>query len=167
MKIALVSDIHRQSERLQRIFDTLKSVSIDKIFCLGDIASIETAQLLAQAPFPVISVLGNNDREEDVFREIELLSNGNIAFLYDMGGEVSFNGKRYFLTHYPDIAEREARTGKYHAVFHGHTHFIRDEVLDGCRIINPGEVVGYRSGRSTYAIYDTDMDDVKFFDIEE
>ena len=56
-------------------------------------------------------------------------------------------------------------TGSYDVVIHGHTHEIRVEMKGKTLVINPGEVCGYLSERSTIAILDTTVKDARIITI--
>ena len=49
-------------------------------------------------------------------------------------------------------------------IFHGHSHQIRDEQLDGVRIINPGALC--RANPKTVATLDTETDQLTFHKIK-
>lgn len=59
------------------------------------------------------------------------------------------------MTHLPQRALAQLPKKKYDIVIFGHTHIARCESVGSTRLINPGEVCGFRSGQSSMAVYDT------------
>ena len=162
MKILVISDIHSHNENLQKALDVVPQKSIEHIFCLGDVIGYDTALMLAQEPTAVTLVLGNNDRDWSMFREIETLYPDSFRVIFhDDGGEIEIENTHYYLTHYPRVANDMALTGKYKTIFHGHSHQPRDEVIGDTRIINPGDLLN-RHGDAGFAIYDTKTHEVEF-----
>jgi putative phosphoesterase len=155
MKIALLADIHGFVDNLREALEEIAQSDASVIFCLGDIVTREATEMLAKSPLPVYAVFGNNDLDRRLFQKMADRSGGRLEFLGE-SGEVELEGKKYFLAHYPRLAESVATFGNFDAAFHGHTHFPRREEIGRCIVANPGEVAGYRSGRATFAFYDTD-----------
>jgi uncharacterized protein len=63
--------------------------------------------------------------------------------------------KKIAFCHFPDTAKKLSQSGKYDAVFYGHTHKPWDEMVGGsCHMINPGELAG-QFFKPTFALYDT------------
>ncbi len=64
-------------------------------------------------------------------------------------------GVKIAFCHFPDQAKKLAESGKYDLVFYGHTHKPWEEVINGCRVINPGTLAGMFY-KATFAVYDTE-----------
>jgi len=79
-------------------------------------------------------------------------------------GEVGLGGKKIAWTHFPQFAKPLAVTGKYDAVFYGHTHKKHEEKIGKTLLVNPGNIMG-NPGPASFAVYDTSSDSVDFFDI--
>lgn len=127
--IGIISDTHgRISNEALDAF-----AGVDFIIHAGDIGSLDVLMEL-EAIAPTIVVLGNNDHNVDYGPGV----NENAMKVID--------DVRLFVSHYPKDAERAAESGEYDLVIHGHTHVPRDEVRDGCRIINPGSAFRPRGG---------------------
>lgn len=163
MKIALVSDIHDAKENLEWAIHSIESRGdIEAMLVLGDIVSSFTALRIHECMLRIIGIFGNN--EGDRVRMVRLLADtkGNFELRNREFDEVTLDGRLYYMTHYPELAENAAMSGKYKAVFHGHTHRMRNEILDGTPIINPGEISGVVTGKVSYAMFETDTNKVEF-----
>lgn len=79
--------------------------------------------------------------------------NSNISFSQHDFGEIECESKTYFLTHYPEIADLAALSGKYSAVFYGHTHEMHDGKIEDTPIINPEKLASYPSNTISIAYY--------------
>lgn len=128
-KLGLISDTHGRLRA--SALDALAQV--DCILHAGDIGSLAVLLELESLGVPVLAVLGNNDWADygpDVRAELS----------------TTFGGARIWMSHYPGDAERAAASGAYDLAVHGHTHVPRDEVRNGCRIVNPGSASRPRGG---------------------
>ncbi len=151
MKIAVCSDIHDNIWALER---ALKKLGVGDVllFC-GDFCSPFTLVQLAEGFYgPIHVVWGNNDGDK------WLLTQSAASFprvdLHGELAEISADSLRVAMTHYPQVAEGLAHSGRYDLVCYGHNHEARNELVGNCRILNPGELMG-RLGTPTIAFFDT------------
>ncbi len=165
MKIAIVSDIHDQSENLKWAVSKMQELKVDQVFALGDYSSPYIVERLGLVGVSVIAIWGNNDGDQvAMFKAVLEDENNQIYFKKGNFAELEYDGKKYFLSHYPLLAENAAMSGKYEAVFHGHTHTQRSEVLNNTPIINPGKLAVFPDDKISFAVYDTETKDVKFME---
>ena len=162
MKIALISDIHDHIEYLKWALEEILQSDARQILCLGDIVSPFTARYLAQYTLPVFGIFGNNEGDRTRILRVSLKKGSSLVMANTDFSEWEFQGKTYFLSHYPQIAELATCSGKYEAVFHGHTHEKRNEILSGIPIVNPGEIAAVRTGVVSFALFDTDSKTTQF-----
>ena len=155
MKIAVISDIHDQSDHLQWFSQEIKKYNVSHIFALGDYCSPFIVEKLASIPIPIFAVWGNNDSEKDAMINAAQV-NQKFTFAPHKFGEIIIDERQYFLTHYPDLAENAAKSHEFDAVFHGHTHYARCEKIGIVPIINPGKFALYPHNVTSFAIFDTD-----------
>jgi putative phosphoesterase len=165
MKIAIISDIHDQSDNLKWAVQKIKELKVDKVFALGDYSSPYIVERLGLVEIPVVAVWGNNDGDQvAMFKAVLSDKNNQIYFKKGNFVEVEYDDKKYFITHYPLLAENAALSGQYEAVFHGHTHRQRNEIINDTPIVNPGKLVVYPDNKISFAIYNTENKEVKFFE---
>ena len=86
---------------------------------------------------------------------------GQICQFAQNGHELilELGGKRIFVSHMPQQKTIEAlvNSGRFDIILTGHTHAMRNEKYEnGVLVVNPGELCGYLTGKSTFAIIDTD-----------
>lgn len=162
MKVALISDIHDAQDNLQWALGEIYARSITQILFLGDMASPFVAKQLAKNPVPMFGIFGNNEGDRGRIIRDSLAEGSNLIMADREFSEFEIDGKKYFLSHYPELAENALLSGKYDAVFHGHTHQKRNEVIQGTPIVCPGEIYGYASKCVSFAIFDTQTEEVEF-----
>ncbi len=162
MKIAIISDIHDQIENLNWVLDQIKDKNISHIFTLGDYTSPYIIERLQIDDIPVSAVWGNSDGDKHSMLLASQNENKNISFAKREFDTIEIDNKKFFITHYPDLAENAAKSLDYDAVFHGHTHYKRSEAIGTVPIINPGKLAMYPNDEVSFAVFDTETLDVEF-----
>ncbi|MEM7032472.1 MAG: metallophosphoesterase family protein, partial [Chloroflexota bacterium] len=120
---------------------------------LGDFCAPFSLKQIADAyAGPIHCVPGNNDGDMFLLMTIAAAA-GNVTF-YNPIGDLEFDGAKVAITHYPEIAEGLVATGKYQAVFSGHTHVFMEQQVGDTLWVNPGEIMG-RFGEAEFIFYDT------------
>ncbi|MFT4311454.1 MAG: metallophosphoesterase family protein [Candidatus Woesearchaeota archaeon] len=137
MKIPIISDTHDDVVNTKRVLEEIKNKGFEELIHLGDYS----------APFmidyfkglKVHTVLGNNDG--DKYRIISKMIDNSFNFK-DYLLELEIEGKKLALYHGTEegIINALILCKKYDVVLHGHTHKIRNEVVDGVLVLNPGAV---------------------------
>lgn len=155
MYIGILSDIHDHRDNLLWALGSLRDRGVELIFCLGDVVSPFIASELAQCSVPTFLVFGNNDGDRAMIVKLSQAEGSCLSLAYREFSEYEIDKKKYFLSHYPELAEAAALSGKYAAAFHGHTHRMRGELLGGIPIVCPGEICALATGRVSYAIFNT------------
>ncbi len=163
MKIGVLSDTHDAMKLFRDTMDCLKDKGCEVLFHGGDFVSPFAFKILGQFTGQVYCVFGNNEGERVMIRQIEGQLD-NIE-LEDEILTTEAGGKRILIKHRPDGVEHYARSGDFDYVFYGHTHKIDLRQEQDTRIINPGEVCGYLTGRSTAALLNTENDHVEIIDV--
>jgi len=163
MRIAILSDIHDNIWNLKKVLVDLKKKEAKVIIFCGDLGSPASAKKLASASIPTYIVFGNVDGAQ---YEITNWVKDNAPHV-QLGKEmleVKLGGRKTAVCHYPKLAKGLASTGDYDAVFYGHTHKAYQEKVGECLLLNPGEIMA-KSGRCTYALYDTETDRVEIVEV--
>lgn len=122
VKIGLISDTHDTLP--ESLLSALSQV--DEIWHLGDVCEPSIVDTLQTVGPPLQGVAGNCDRHRRWGSSLKLHRAG-ITFL---------------LVHIPIEYPPEG----VDVVLHGHTHVPRDEMVNGCRFINPGAAGGSDKG---------------------
>jgi len=162
VRIAVISDSHDNLKAVERFQSHVTSHPPDLILHAGDIVAPFTARLFLEIAIPIRAVYGNNDGET-----------GGLASLFTgihsiqrppFTGE--FGGRKIFMVHdlatEGDLIRRECPD----VVIHGHTHRLEMVRRDGCLYLNPGELGGWVTGKSTFMMLETENVSVEKVDLE-
>ncbi len=126
--VGLISDTHGKLD--ERVLEAFKRC--DYILHAGDICAQSVLWEL-ESITTTIAVLGNNDFQD-------------YGSSVQPSVETTIGGVRLYMAHYPEDAQLAAMTGKFDLAIHGHTHVPRDEIIKGCRVVNPGSAARPRYG---------------------
>lgn len=155
MIIGAISDTHDNLPMIKKAIDTLNRANVSLVLHAGDIISPFVPRPFTELKAPMIAVYGNNDAERELlkkrFAEVGKEVSGTFA-------EVQAGRFRAALTHgdEPNLLNSLIRSQYYHLVVCGHTHEAKSYVSGETLVLNPGEVCGYLTGRSTIATVDTE-----------
>ncbi len=161
MKIAVISDTHDHMNNILEAVSVINKRNIDAVIHCGDYVAPFVKRWFDKLDDSIkknfFGVFGNNDGER-VFLKQNL---GQICQLPQNGHELilELGGKRIFVSHMPQqkTIEALANSGRFDIILTGHTHAMRNEKYEnGVLVVNPGELCGYLTGKSTFAIIDTD-----------
>lgn len=173
MQIAIISDVHNNEINLEKVLRYCAEHKIEKIVCCGDLASKEVLDLMNDIFAGVIYyTFGNADYTE--LRELDALEKYRNTNLFKNFGETKIGDKQIAFVHFPQVAKKLAKTGKYAFVFHGHTHkpwvssaeASADQGSNKCTILNPGNVAG-EIYPPTFAVWDTENDGFKLIRVHD
>lgn len=165
MLLGIMSDSHDNVSLIIKSIDRLISNSVDEIIHLGDIISPFILRIVKKeidtrgVDLKITSILGNNDG--DIYMLNKLFNEYGWRLL-DSPCIVEYEGKSLYLMHgygSIDFTEKLARLLfeklDVDTLLYGHTHRLLIEKTDGRLLINPGEVCGYLTGRSTVILLNT------------
>ena len=153
MLIGILSDIHDLLQNLEKALTVFQERKITTLIFCGDFCSPIPARVLGKYAGDVHCVFGNGDGDRFHIAEF---AHGDFPSLKLHGeyADLQLGGVKIAVTHYPFYARALAETGRYQAVFSGHTHVQSEERIGDCLWLNPGEIMGWQ-GKATCAVYDT------------
>ena len=161
MRVAVVSDSHDNLEKIRKMTEIVNGEGVELLIHCGDFVSpFAVKELLNRIKCDFFGVFGNND--------------GEIAGLLKVSGGVIekppavklIDGQRFAVMHEPLFVDSLAKSANYDFILYGHTHEIDTRIVDGCRVVNPGELCGYLTGKSTFAILDTQKLTVEIVEVK-
>ena len=158
MLVALLSDIHDHTTHLLLALQTAREEGCTHLLFMGDMAGTSTFRTLREEwPHPIDLVFGNNEYELQAFQR--MARQWEHTHLHGDEAELMLDGRRLYFTHLPWVASRAAESGKYDAVFFGHTHRAEQFCVNRTLVANPGEVYG-RQSQPSLGIYNTNTNEV-------
>jgi len=162
MKLALLSDSHSNTENLDTAIASANTAGCEVLIHAGDLISPSCIENLLSFNGRVIFVFGNNDFERE---EIKNKAEGTHIEIAGDFFDGETGGIHVYVTHYPQDAKRAFKTQKFDLVVFGHTHRPKSEVENERLLVNPGEIYGRRTGKSTWALFDTENRKLTFKEI--
>lgn len=163
MLIALLSDIHDNTDNLLLALATAEKLECKHLLFTGDITSLYTLRTLREEwPYGIDLVFGNN--EWDHRSHIRLAEQMHDMCHHGYTADISIDNRRIFLTHFPQDATKAILSRNYDAVFYGHTHIAEQHLHGNTLAANPGEVAGVRRSPS-FAVYDTTAHSISYHPI--
>ncbi|MFW6188838.1 MAG: metallophosphoesterase [Planctomycetota bacterium] len=156
MLIGVMADTHDNMPKIQQALDALREREVEAILHAGDVVAPFALKLLAACGLPFTAVFGNNDGERDGLKK-------TCETIYEPPYTLRMGGRTIVLTHDPESVEPE-QAAEADLLIHGHTHE-RDVERGRPLVLNPGEVGGWLSGRSTAAVVDLDSMEAEIIDL--
>ena len=156
MKIGVISDTHDQRGMILKAIELFNKEKVGLVVHCGDWVAPFSAARFKTLNCPVKGVFGNNDGDKKTHRE----RNGSFIGYYDEKMELSVEGRKIFVTHghLPGLVETALKSGKYDAVFSGHTHIPGTGSKGKTLWLNPGTLVDETTDTikgASIAVYDT------------
>lgn len=161
MLIGLLSDSHGQVRSTQHAVAALKDAGAEVLLHLGDIETVEVLDELVGHNARL--VFGNCDW--DAVNLARYAEHVGIAVDHP-AGRIVIEGRTILYTHgHLEQLMQEALADGVDYLIHGHTHAIRDEMIDRTRVINPGAL--FRAQRYTAALLDPVADRLSLLTIDK
>jgi len=155
MLIGLIADTHDNLPMIDKAIRRLNEENVGLVLHAGDYVAGFVVPRFNGLKAELIGVFGNNDGDHELLKtrfseNKKLQLRGNFA-------EVTSNGLKIALLHGGDEEQLEAliNHGNFDVVVHGHTHIPEIRRKGKTLVVNPGEVCGYLTGKSTLAVLDT------------
>ncbi|MEO0293187.1 MAG: metallophosphoesterase [candidate division WOR-3 bacterium] len=147
MLIGIFSDTHDNINRIKEAVRILKEKEIKNLIHLGDYCSPFSIPLLEIEK--IYAIFGNNDGDK-----LMLQKRANECGFQIVQGPTNLiiEGKNIAIMHEPYQLEALRKSNSYDVILYGHTHEVT--IKENPLTINPGELCGYLSGRSTFVILD-------------
>lgn len=169
MKVAVLSDTHDNVAKLRAAISLARERGVQGVIHLGDFTSPFTLRELSGSAGRVVAVLGNNDGDPLVLHSVA--SRSGIE-LEHWPHELELAGRRLLLVHgfgsaetLVRVVEALAGSGRWDAVLYGHTHRLDLRRVGNTIVLNPGEVYGGLTGRSTFAVLDLERMEAEVFEV--
>ena len=155
MLVGVMSDTHDDILQTKKAVSRFNRESVEHVLHAGDYVSPFMIDALKELTAPLTGVFGNNDGDRP------LLEKKSAAFPgLKIGGtfaRINVGGMRIALMHGNDreLLETIMGCGSLDMLVYGHTHRPEARREGSLLIVNPGEVFGHLTGRSTVALIDT------------
>ena len=150
-RIGVIADSHDNMDLLERAVDLLVSEAVDLVLHAGDFISPLTADPLSELQAELVGVFGNNDGDRLFLRR--RFEEEGVGRIERGPHRLELGGRTVLLMHEPRLLEVMETSPVPDLIVYGHTHEV--DVRDGKPlVVNPGEVGGWLTGRSTVGLVD-------------
>jgi putative phosphoesterase len=163
--VGIIADTHDRLPLLEKAIKRLNEERVELVLHAGDYISAFAVQRLRSLKAHLIGIFGNNDGDKELlkrrFAELDAEIRGRFA-------EITVDGLKIAMLHgeEEELVRSLINTGSYDVVVHGHTHEAKTYRKGKTLIINPGEVCGYLTEKSTVAILNTETLDTKIIQLK-
>ncbi len=158
MRVVLMSDSHDNLPALQRAVDFCNQQQADAVLHAGDLVAPFVHRVLKHLKAPLTIVFGNNDGERHGLRQVFKDQ------IFEPPHELVLDQRKILMLHDPILLDALAASKKYDLILHGHIHEIKIGA-EPTLIVNPGEVGGWLTGKSTIAVWDTQSNHVEIVEV--
>lgn len=161
MKIGIMADSHDNLPKIRAVIERFRAEGVELILHAGDFVAPFAVRAMADAPARVVGVFGNNDGERI-----------GLAKAFEAIGEVhpriaivQAGGRRIGVVHQDELVAPIAAGDAVDVLVYGHTHRLDIRREGNVLVINPGEVGGWLTGKSTVVVLDTETLDAKVVEV--
>jgi putative phosphoesterase len=165
MLIGVISDTHDNLPMVEKAVKRLNDEKVELVLHAGDYVAPFVIPKFKALNAKLIGVFGNNDGDHELLRKrFGETDNCEVRGRFAL---VDANGFRIALLHGDETELLDAliHCGGFDAVAHGHVHAVGVQKKGKTLDINPGEVCGYLTGRTTMALLDTTKREAKIIDL--
>ncbi len=164
MLIGAISDTHDNLPQIEKAVKYLNEQNVGLVIHAGDYVAGFVIPKFKQLNCKLIGVFGNNDGDHELLKK--RFSETTNCTIHDRFASIEVEGYRIALLHgtETELLKTIIDCGYFDAVVHGHTHNRIIEKKGNTIAINPGELCGYLTGKSTLALFDTARKEAKIIE---
>ena len=165
MRIGLIADTHDNLPAIDKAIKRLNDAKVDLVLHAGDYVAPFVIPRFKALNARLIGVFGNNDGDHEFLKKrFSECPNCEIRGRF---AEINVDGFKIALLHGDETELLDAliNCGGFDAVVHGHSHAEVSRKNGKTLIVNPGEVCGYLTGKSTMALLDTAKREARIFEL--
>ena len=165
MLIGAISDTHDNLPQVEKAVKYLNDQKVGLVLHAGDYVAGFVIPKFKQLNCKLIGVFGNNDGDHELLKK--RFSETTNCTIHERFAAVTVEGYKIALLHGTETELLDAiiNSGYFDAVIHGHSHYKSIEKKGKTISINPGEVCGYLTGKSTIALIDTAKNEARIIEL--
>jgi len=171
MLIGIISDTHDNAVNLFKAVKLFNEKKVELVIHCGDWVSPFMPDFCKDLKCKIISIFGNNEGDKYRILTRKEKNKWNIEF-HDKLMEIEIDGRKLVAYHADSkpLLKSLIKSGKYDAVFSGHTHIPLIEKKGKTLHVNPGSTCGIAesklTNKVTVAIYDTKTNNAEIVDLK-
>jgi len=156
MIVGAISDTHDNLPAVERAVNRLNMEGVDLVLHAGDYVAPFVIPKFKLLKCKLVGVFGNNDGDHELLKKrFSETSNCEIRGRF---ADIIAGGLRIALLHGDDADLLNAliNCNWFDVVVYGHAHTLGVRRQGNTLVVNPGEVCGYLTGKSTMALIDVE-----------
>jgi putative phosphoesterase len=165
MLVGLMADTHDRLPMVEKAVKRFNEEGVELVLHAGDYVAPFVIPRFKELKAKLIGVFGNNDGDRELLKErfsehegMEL--RGNFAEIYVDNVKIALlHGSE------EELLRALISSQNFDVVVHGHTHKAEAYKKGKTLVVNPGEVCGYITGKSTIAFLDTEKLEAKITEL--
>jgi putative phosphoesterase len=161
MLVGLMADTHDCLPMVEKAIKKFNEEKVELVLHAGDYVAPFVIPKFKELKAKLIGVFGNNDGDRELLKKrfsenAKLEIRGNFA-------EIKVGNAKVALLHgsEEELLKALIESETFNIVVHGHTHKAETYRKGKTLVVNPGEVCGYLTGKSTIALLDTEKIEAK------
>jgi hypothetical protein len=164
MIVGIMADTHDRLSLVDKAVRVLNEQNVELVLHAGDYIAPFVIPHFKPLKAKFIGVFGNNDGEKNglkkKFKEIGAEIRGNFA-------DVTVDGLKIALLHgsEEELLRSLINVESHDIIIHGHTHEAKTYRNGRTLVINPGEVCGYLTEKSTVALLNSQTKEAKIIEL--
>ncbi|MEM2995213.1 MAG: metallophosphoesterase [Candidatus Bathyarchaeia archaeon] len=161
MLVGLMADTHDNLPLIDKAVERLNAEAVGLVLHAGDYIAPFVIPKFMELKAKLIGVFGNNDGDRELLKK-RFSENANLEIRGNFA-EITVNNRKIALLHgnEEELLKSLVKSEVFDVVVYGHTHKAEISRNGKTLVVNPGEVCGYLSGKSTIALYDTTKHEAK------
>jgi putative phosphoesterase len=165
MLIGVIADTHDNLPMIEKAVKKLNEENVALVLHAGDYVSPFVIPKFKALNAKLIGVFGNNDGDHEFLKK--RFSETENCEIRGRFAEIDAEGFKIALLHGDETELLNALINceYFDAVITGHVHSLGVRKKGKTLVVNPGEVCGYLSGKSTMALLDTEKREAKLIEI--
>jgi putative phosphoesterase len=165
MLIGLIADTHDCLPLVDKAIKRLNDENVELVLHAGDYVSSFVIPRFKELKSKLIGVFGNNDGDREFLKK-RFLENENLE-MHGNFAEILIDGLKIALLHGQDkeLLTALISSESFDVVVHGHLHNAEIYRKGKTLVVNPGEVCGYLTGKSTAALLNTEKREAKIIEL--
>lgn len=154
MKIGIMSDTHDNLPAVDAAVKRFNEENVELVLHAGDYVSPFVIPRFKSLEAKLVGVFGNNDGDHE-FLKAKFKENPNLE-IRGFFAKIEIDSVKIALLHGSDQELVNSLTdfSTFDVIVHGHSHTAEIKKKNGTLRVNPGEVCGYLTGKSTIAFLD-------------
>jgi putative phosphoesterase len=165
VKVGIIADTHDRLPLVDKAVKRLNEEGVKLVLHAGDYIAPFVVPHFKPLKADLIGVFGNNDGDRELLRKRFSDLGAEIRGRF---AEVTADGLRIGMVHgeEEELLRSLINVEGFDVIVHGHTHEAKTYRKGGTLVVNPGEVCGYLTEKSTIATLNTQTLDVKIIPLK-